>query len=550
MTYADILKEERRVDAMIVDNKYWNADNGDGTYTNPVLYTDYSDPDVCRVGEDYFMVASSFCNAPGLPILHSKDLVNWELINYAIDKVPGEQFAKPRHGCGVWAPAIRYHEGEYIIFFPMPDEGIYVVKTKDPWGKWDEPTCLYQGKGWIDPCPFWDEDGKAYMVSAFAKSRIGFKSILHLCEITPDCLHMIGEGKHIFDGNQENQVTIEGPKMYKRNGYYYIFAPAGGVKQGWQVVMRSKNIWGPYEYKNVLMQKDTPVNGPHQGAWVTTPSGEDWFLHFQDVYAAGRIVHLQPFTWENDWPVFADEKPVMTYKKPNVGKEYPKMCVAAEDDFTNDQLGLQWQWNANPQSGWYTIDKDNHLTLYAVQKEAASIADIPNLLLQKWHMPEFTAVTKMRIDNMQVGDVAGVINMGVAYGALGVQKTENGTALVRIYGEQQFDKEQAFSTDKVEIVTYVSENTKELFLALEVKKLPSVEENTEGPYAFPIPREEVILSYSLDGQSFMKAYSFEAKAGRWVGAKEGLFCFHEGIGMEGYVQVSYFHFGDNVVYSE
>ena len=199
---------------MIQDHRTWIADNGDGTYTNPILYTDYSDPDACRVGDDYFMVASSFCNAPGLPVLHSRDLVNWRVISYALETIPGSQFDVPLHGKGVWAPAIRYHEGEFIIFFPMPDEGIYVVKTKDPWGRWDEPTCLYKGKGWIDPCPFWDEDGRAYMVSAFAKSRIGFKSILNLCEITPDCLHMIDEGKHIFDGNVENQETIEGPKMY------------------------------------------------------------------------------------------------------------------------------------------------------------------------------------------------------------------------------------------------------------------------------------------------------------------------------------------------
>lgn len=530
--------------------KYWNADNGDGTYSNPVLYTDYSDPDVCRVGEDYFMVASSFCNAPGLPVLHSKDLVNWELINYAIDKVPGEQFSKPRHGCGVWAPAIRYHEGEYIIFFPMPDEGIYVVKTKDPWGKWEEPTCLYHGKGWIDPCPFWDEDGRAYMVSAFAKSRIGFKSILNLCEITPDCLHIIDEGRHIFDGNQENQITIEGPKMYKRNGYYYIFAPAGGVKQGWQVVLRSKNIWGPYEYKNVLMQKDTPVNGPHQGAWVTTSSQEDWFVHFQDVYAAGRIVHLQPFTWENDWPVFQDDKPVMTYKKPNVGKEYPKTYVPAEDDFTGDRMGLQWQWNANPQNGWYKVGKETHLQLSAVRNEDTSIANMPNLLLQKWHLPEFKASTKLDFSHMESGDTAGIINMGVSYGALGIKKMQTGASVVRIYGEQSFSNEQAFSKDINEKVTDLPGNMSEIWFSIEVKKLPSIEENTDGPYGFPIPREEVILSYSLDGEHFRKTYQFEAKAGRWVGAKEGLFCFHEGAGDCGYVQALYFHFVENIVYSE
>ena len=266
----------------------WNADNLDGTYTNPILYADYSDPDAIRVGEDYFMVASSFCNSPGLPLLHSKDLVNWELINYVIDDIPEPRYEKPIHGCGVWAPSIRYHEdenhqGTYYVCFPMPDEGIYMCTTTDPYGEWSKPVNIRPGAGWIDPCPFWDEDGKAYLVAGVAKSRIGYKSVLHMVEMAPDGLSLIGPEIKIFDGNENDQETIEGPKLYKRNGYYYIFAPAGGVKTGWQTVLRSKNIYGPYEYRMVMRQCDTKINGPHQGAWVDTVTGEDWFLHFQDV---------------------------------------------------------------------------------------------------------------------------------------------------------------------------------------------------------------------------------------------------------------------------
>ena len=124
----------------------WYADLGDGNYRNPILYTDYSDPDAIRVGDDYFMTASSFCNTPGLPILHSKDLVNWKVINYALTNIPFERYTTPQHGCGVWAPAIRYHEGEFIIFFPMPDEGIFVTKTKNPWGEWSKPHAIFEGK--------------------------------------------------------------------------------------------------------------------------------------------------------------------------------------------------------------------------------------------------------------------------------------------------------------------------------------------------------------------------------------------------------------------
>ncbi len=538
---------------MITENKTWIADNGDGTYTNPILYTDYSDPDVCRVGEDYFMTASSFCNAPGLPVLHSKDLVNWKVISYAVDKVPGEQYNVPLHGCGVWAPAIRYHEGEFIIFFPMPDEGIYVVKTKDPWGTWDEPTCLFSGKGWIDPCPFWDDDGRAYMVSGFAKSRIGFKSVLNLCEITPDCLHMMDEGKHIFDGNVNQQETIEGPKLYKRNGYYYIFAPAGGVKQGWQTVLRSKDIWGPYEYRNVLLQKDTEVNGPHQGAWVDTPTGEDWFVHFQDVYAAGRIVHLQPMRWVDDWPVIGEiseeelaageaaGKPVITYRKPNVGGTYDIVSPVAADEFQGDTLGLQWQWNANPGKNWYALEAGS-LTLYAVERTAESLSNIPNLLLQKWCMPEFRAETKLVLSDMQCGDTAGMVSMGVTFGAVAVEKRNDAFVIKTIGGEQKFDKERASATDTETVIREIPLDTQVIYFRNQVEKVESTKFNSDGPYTFPIPAEEIRFSYSLDGETYEEVSCYPAKAGRWVGVKNGMFAYHENAGTAGKARFAYFRF--------
>lgn len=259
----------------------WTADLGNGRYKNPILYADYSDPDAIRVGDDYFMISSSFSNAPAMPLLHSKDLVNWKVVNYILPEVPEFRYRNPIHGCGVWAPAIRYHEGTYYVCFPMPDEGIYMTTATDPYGEWSKPVNIRPGAGWIDPCPFWDEDGKAYLVAGVAKSRIGYKSVLHMVEMQPDGMGLIGEEKVIFDGNLNDQITIEGPKMYKRNGWYYIFAPAGGVKTGWQTVLRSKNVFGPYEYKVVMRQGDSPVNGPHQGAWVDTVTGQDWFIHFR-----------------------------------------------------------------------------------------------------------------------------------------------------------------------------------------------------------------------------------------------------------------------------
>lgn len=242
----------------------WASDLQDGTYRNPVLYADYSDPDVIRVGGDFFMVASSFSFMPGLPVLHSKDLVNWRVISYAVQRLPFPNYDQPEYGKGVWAPSIRFHDNWFRVFFSTPDEGIFMTTSADPFKGWEPLTHVKQTRGWIDPCPFWDDDGKAWLVNAFAKSRIGFKSILHLSPMKPDGTALLDEGVYIFDGTLKHP-TIEGPKMYKRNGFYYIFAPAGGVKSGWQTVLRSTSIHGPYEDKIVLHQGGTDINGPHQG---------------------------------------------------------------------------------------------------------------------------------------------------------------------------------------------------------------------------------------------------------------------------------------------
>lgn len=513
----------------------WFADLGNGNYRNPILYTDYSDPDAIRVGDDYYMTASSFCNTPGLPILHSKDLVNWKVVNYAIKNIPYERYAKPCHGCGVWAPAIRYHEGIYYIFFPMPDEGIFVTKTTDPFGEWSEPYAIFEGKGWIDPCPFWDEDGKAYMVSGFAKSRIGFKSILNIAPMEPDCSRLISEGQHVFDGNVNNQETIEGPKLYKRNGYYYIFAPAGGVKTGWQVVLRSKEIYGPYEYRNVMVQGNTDINGPHQGAWVDTQTGEDWFLHFQDVYAAGRIVHLQPMVWENDWPIIGKKisdvagEPVMTYKKPDIGQTALDKAFSYRqdnnlesvyapdfsDDFKNDKLGMQWQWNANHDDSFAECTP-NGLRLYAKSfDEDMSISDLPNLLLQKWAVPEFEAKTTMDISNLSEGDMAGIVSMGMAYAALAVRINNGRRELITINGEQTFRNEVASSQDEFSYIKDIKEDI--ITMKYQV--------NYVGPDADNVPEWHILLSF-MDGDEFKPVVEFRAVAGRWVGVKEGMFCMN------------------------
>ena len=219
-------------------------------------------------------------------------------------------------------------------------------RTRDREGKWDRPELIRSARGWIDPYPFWDEDGRAYLIHAWAKSRAGFNSILTLHRMSRDGLKILDNGLMVYDGRM-NHPTIEGPKLYKRNGYYYIFAPAGGVKRGWQTVLRSEKITDPYEARIVLEQGSTGINGPHQGGWVETPSGESWFIHFQDLGAYGRVVHLQPVSWQDDWPVMGVDQdgngigePVSVFRKPEIPPP-KKMYVPQTSDEFGDGLPRQ-----------------------------------------------------------------------------------------------------------------------------------------------------------------------------------------------------------------
>lgn len=505
--------------------KMWIADNGDGTYRNPILYTDYSDPDAIRVGEDYFMIASSFCNAPAIPVLHSRDLVNWKVISYALESLPFQDYETPQHGRGVWAPAIRYHDEKFWIFYPMPDEGIFCVTSTDPFQGWSEPFCVRKVVGWIDPCPFWDDDGKAYMVSAFARSRIGFKSILHMSTIKPDCTDVLDDGKHIYNGNETAQETIEGPKLYKRNGYYYIFAPAGGVKTGWQTVLRSKSIWGPYEEKIVLHQGNTPVNGPHQGAWIDTPDGEDWFIHFQDVGNAGRIVHLQPMKWVDDWPVIGmheDEngcgEPVLTWQKPKVNAVCTPDAPEDSDYFENDSLGLQWQWNANYKKDWYDFDTEKKRLLLRTQPviPETQLCDVSNLLLQKWPAPEFTVTSCLHLDALEEGDTAGMISLGGVYTALAVFIKEGEKHLVQITGEWLKENEEQKQLNRIEGDL--------IYIRMKLEK-----------------EKDISFSFSTDGSRYEEAgKTVSMTPGRWVGVKAGLFALNKEGRSKGEAAFDYF----------
>ena len=508
----------------------WKSDLGNGMYQNPILWADYSDPDVCRVDDDYYMVSSSFNCVPGLPLLHSKDLVNWELIGHALPRlVPQHHFETPRHGGGVWAPSIRYHANEFYIYYPDPDFGIYLVKAKDPRGPWSEPVLVAEGNGLIDPCPFWDDDGKAYLVYAYAGSRAGIKSILAVKQLSADGTKTLDEGRIVYDGHALDP-TVEGPKFHKRNGYYYIFAPAGGVATGWQIVLRSKNIYGLYERKIVMHQGKTKVNGPHQGAWVTTPSGEDWFIHFQDLEAYGRVVHLQPMLWKNDWPVIGEDKdgdgigePVQRFKKPDPGMRTAQVAPPESDEFDNPWLMPQWQWHANPKATWSFHTPEGKLRLYSqkIPDGARSLWDVPNLLLQKFPAPEFTVTTRIKFhpNEKLTNETAGLLIMGMDYAWLGIRSGKEGNKLVLA----TCAKADQSGIPSETIVGHVSNG--DVYLRVQVRD-----------------DAKCFFSYSTDGKRFSElGKSFQAVPGKWIGAKVGMFCTREAqTNDSGFVDIDWF----------
>lgn len=505
-------------------SEVWVSDEGNGMYRNPVLHADYSDPDVCVVGEDYFLTASSFNCTPGLPILHSKDLVNWKIVNYALKKVePVEYYNEARHGKGVWAPSIRFHEGMYYIYWGDPDFGIFMVKTRDPYGEWDKPVLVKAGKGMIDPCPLWDDDRRVYLAHAWAGSRAKFNSVLTVCEMNKEGTAVISDPVLVFDGNDGVNHTIEGAKFYKRNGFYYLFAPAGGVVSGWQLVMRSKDVYGPYEARIVMAQGKTDINGPHQGGWVDTPAGESWFLHFQDKGAYGRVLHLNPMKWINDWPVIGVDKdgdgcgdPVSRYRKPKTGKTYPIETPVESDEFDTRKLGLQWEWHANYQDVFGFTTNMGYVRIYGheLSPHFKNFWEVPNLLMQKFPAEEFTATAKLKVSAKDDGQLSGLIIMGWDYSWIGVEKQGEKFLLKQAVCK---DAEQG-NLEQVSTLAVLEPSRKfeaglfpnyerEIYIRVHVDK---------GAYCR--------FSYSLDGKKFTEAGTlFKARQGKWIGAKVGMF---------------------------
>lgn len=542
-------------------SKTWNPNLSGGRYQNPIINADYSDPDVCRHGDDYYMTSSSFACFPGLQILHSTDLVNWTIVGAALkDHYPVlpqyrgtdlDYRNKIQHGNYVWAPSIRYHDGWYYIYWGDPDQGVFMVRTQNPCDDWSEPVLVKEGKGMIDCCPLWDDDGRAYLSHGCAGSRAGVKSVLFVAPLSADGTHVTGPSRIVYDGH-EDQPTIEGTKFYKHGGYYYIFSPAGGVKYGWQVELRSKSPYGPYEERVTLAQGKSKVNGPHQGAWVDTPCGEDWFIHFQDKHAYGRVVHLQPAQWKDGWLVIGDDKDgdgcgdaVAAWKKPRVSAlSKDKVLQPAEsDEFDSNDLGLQWQFEGPWSHYWYYCDaRNSRLRLYGPQQPEGfrNISDLQNMLLQKLPAENFTVAARMRFipnpDFKPKGEEGGFVIMGQDYAAIKLVSTAEGCVLryVVCKSAQKGKAEKTIEEKPVALVPMPRPYTQKY--AVDDKPQP----RSATPYIYVRAKvwstgvgngikAHAQFAYSTDGKKYTElGQSFDIVEGKWIGAKTGFYCIRPG----------------------
>ena len=522
----------------------WNPDNQNGTFTNPIMWGDWPDPDLIRVDDKFYLVSTSMHYVPGCPIAVSEDLVNWEMAGYALDRYDEDPKYDMQGGNlylnGAWATTIRHHNGKFYVGFCTPygwgrETGHFSIciadDVKGPWERTIFPEYLY------DPGLFFDEDGKVYVVHG--------QGTLYLTELNSDVKSVKGKPVKIWQGGFKNAHELgggfgmEGSHMYRINGKYYITCPAGGTG-GWQICLRSDNIYGPYESKIVMAQGKTTINGPHQGGWVDTNTGESWFVHFQDQGAYGRVIHLNPMKWVNEWPVIGVDKdkdgcgePVTTYKKPNVGKMYPVTTPPESDEFDTRHLGLQWQWHANKQDTYGFTTDLGYIRLYAgsLSKEFVNFWEVPNLLLQKFPAEEFTATTKLTFTAKQDGEQAGMIVMGWDYSYLSVRKAGDKFILQQVVCK---DAEQQHPEQVKELASF----------PVEYLKMPGVADNEWKTVYLRVKVAKgavCTFAYSLDGKKYTAAGEpFTARQGKWIGAKVGLFCVTPNDGNRGWADVDWF----------
>ncbi len=456
----------------------WTADNGNGTYTNPLFYDEFSDPDILRVGDDYYLAGTTMHSVPGLVILHSRDLVNWENISYCFDRFdfPDDAFALKNHkeiyGQGIWAPCIRYNNGQFYIYSNINGKGLQCYTSKDIRGPWKHQNM--QGRIY-DLSVLFDDDGKIYAIHGYGE--------VHCTELKPDMSGPKEETDRIII--PEGSGVGEGHHMYKIDGMYYLIS-TDYMPNGRTLCSRSKNIWGPYETRVITADetfgyhaapltqvpqgeqyrigqdgtnfgipaadKDaTACSNIHQGGIVQDQSGQWWALLMMDFHSIGRTTTLAPITWKDGWPMLGLEgnlgRAPRTWFKPNVGdvssyevrgtryENTPHAPYVRSDDFnysrtsnnsrtsyleprtSNNSLSPIWQWNHNPDDSKWSL-KNGRLRIQAQPAEQLMWAR--NTLTQRVIGPRSIATVELYTKGMKDGDICGLGNINVPCSWIGI----------------------------------------------------------------------------------------------------------------------------------
>ncbi|HEY9155771.1 MAG TPA: glycoside hydrolase 43 family protein [Opitutaceae bacterium] len=441
----------------------WMADNGNGTYTNPLFYDEFSDPDVIRVGNDYYLTGTTMHTMPGLPILHSRDLVNWDFVAYAckeLDLGPAYHLQGGEiYGQGIWAPCFRYHNGTFYIFTNVNGRKTQLFRATNPAGPWTQTDL---GGTYHDLSVLFDDDGKIYIVWDYNEMKFA--------QLKPDLSGIIPETKRVLI--PAGSGMGEGAHFYHINGHYYIFS-ANYDPMCYEVVARADRAEGPYTVittsaeesfglgtgwrlpQNAALKQEFQLIPPrpnqtaslamHQGGIVQTQSGEWWGLSMMDHNSVGRLVCLSPITWKNDWPFFGLPgnltRSPLTWIKPNTGfTSQPHAPYERNDTFAEAELKPIWQWNHAPDhSHWSLTEKPGALRLHALL--AKNFWTARDSLTQRAVGPQSIATVEIDISAMKQGDVAGLALLNLPYAWLGVVQNANGPALT--WFDQRQNKTQS-----------------------------------------------------------------------------------------------------------
>jgi len=403
------------------------GDQGDGTYRNPVLPSDYSDTDCIRVGADYYAVSSTFQFSPGFVVLQSKDLVNWSIIGHVVSDIGVispelKSTGMNRYGKGIWAGAIRYHDNKFWVYFCTPDEGYFMSTATNPAGPWEplHKMASFSG-GWDDCCPFWDDDGQGYFVGTNFKD--GYK--IHLWKLTPDGRDIVPESDQVIHQSKGSEAN----KLYKINGTYYHFYSENHGSEGRVMMMeRSKNIFGPYTESKQLSYAEKQFHEPNQGGLVQTEKGDWYFLtHHGHGDWEGRCMSLVPVTWIDGWPIIGqpDDKGIGHFvwsgRMPVSGT--PVVTPQSSDDFSSTNLSPQWEWNYQPRAEmWSLTERPGWMRLKAFRPlKVNDLMKAGNTLTQRcFRTAKNEVIVKLDLSGMADGEKAGLCHFAGAHSAIGV----------------------------------------------------------------------------------------------------------------------------------